>query len=176
MSLFGLLKLNAKPLEHDIEDSFDGNLCRCTGYRPILEAARSFTSKLCDSASFVDYTQFKAYDPNSDIPFPSSLVSQPIETFCIFDKKTIWFQPICLSDLLKIKQSFPDAKLVNGSTEILIEMKLKRMYYSVFVNVCHVDELKVFELKENVLEIGANTTLTEMIVYFKDAKHSFVDN
>ncbi|EMC95084.1 hypothetical protein BAUCODRAFT_577650 [Baudoinia panamericana UAMH 10762] len=42
MSLYALLRNNENPSEHEIEEAFDGNLCRCTGYRPILDAAQSF--------------------------------------------------------------------------------------------------------------------------------------
>lgn len=44
-SLYALLRNNANPPEHEIEEAFDGNLCRCTGYRPILDAAHSFSTK-----------------------------------------------------------------------------------------------------------------------------------
>ncbi|KAJ2827123.1 hypothetical protein GGI24_002728, partial [Coemansia furcata] len=42
MSLYTLLRNNPNPTEHEIEECFDGNLCRCTGYRPILDAAKTF--------------------------------------------------------------------------------------------------------------------------------------
>lgn len=45
MSLYALLRNNPEPSEHDVEEAFDGNLCRCTGYRPILDAAQSFSVK-----------------------------------------------------------------------------------------------------------------------------------
>ncbi|KAF9126007.1 hypothetical protein BGW39_006999 [Mortierella sp. 14UC] len=44
MSLYALLRNNSTPSEHEVEESFDGNLCRCTGYRPILDAAKSFAA------------------------------------------------------------------------------------------------------------------------------------
>lgn len=44
-SLYALLRNNADPHEHEIEEAFDGNLCRCTGYRPILDAAQTFSTK-----------------------------------------------------------------------------------------------------------------------------------
>jgi xanthine dehydrogenase/oxidase len=42
MSLYALLRNDSSPSEHDVEEAFDGNLCRCTGYRPILDAAQTF--------------------------------------------------------------------------------------------------------------------------------------
>jgi xanthine dehydrogenase small subunit len=41
MSLFALYKSNASPSRRDIDDALAGNLCRCTGYRPIIAAAKS---------------------------------------------------------------------------------------------------------------------------------------
>ncbi|KAI9804747.1 MAG: hypothetical protein M1825_001115 [Sarcosagium campestre] len=45
MSLYALLRNDPDPSELDVEEAFDGNLCRCTGYRPILDAAQSFSSQ-----------------------------------------------------------------------------------------------------------------------------------
>ncbi|KAK5684428.1 hypothetical protein LTS10_004296 [Elasticomyces elasticus] len=44
MSLYALLRNNEDPSELEVEEAFDGNLCRCTGYRPILDAAQTFSS------------------------------------------------------------------------------------------------------------------------------------
>ena len=44
-SLYALLRNDADPSETAVEEAFDGNLCRCTGYRPILDAAQSFSAK-----------------------------------------------------------------------------------------------------------------------------------
>lgn len=42
--MYALLRNNPNPTKHHIEEAFDGNLCRCTGYRPILDAAQTFGS------------------------------------------------------------------------------------------------------------------------------------
>ncbi|KAI9820709.1 MAG: hypothetical protein M1827_005078 [Pycnora praestabilis] len=45
MSLYALLRNDPNPSEIEVEEAFDGNLCRCTGYRPILDAAQSFSAE-----------------------------------------------------------------------------------------------------------------------------------
>ncbi|KAJ9374596.1 hypothetical protein DTO282E5_679 [Paecilomyces variotii] len=51
MSLYAVIRNNPEPSEHVVEEAFDGNLCRCTGYRPILDAAQSFSvTKGCGKA------------------------------------------------------------------------------------------------------------------------------
>ena len=52
MSLYALLRNNQSPTRLDIEEAFDGNLCRCTGYRPILDAAQTFsTGETCGKST-----------------------------------------------------------------------------------------------------------------------------
>ncbi|XP_008556718.1 xanthine dehydrogenase [Microplitis demolitor] len=45
MSMYALLRTMPKPSMHDLEVAFQGNLCRCTGYRPIIEGFRTFTEE-----------------------------------------------------------------------------------------------------------------------------------
>jgi xanthine dehydrogenase/oxidase len=42
MSLYALVRNNPAPSEEEVEEAFDGNLCRCTGYRSILDVAQTF--------------------------------------------------------------------------------------------------------------------------------------
>lgn len=42
MSMYALLRNKTKIEEKDIETAFQGNLCRCTGYRPIIEGFKTF--------------------------------------------------------------------------------------------------------------------------------------
>ncbi|PNS20987.1 Xanthine dehydrogenase [Sphaceloma murrayae] len=52
MSMYALLRNDTAPSEEHIEEAFDGNLCRCTGYRPILDAAQTFgAQKACGKAT-----------------------------------------------------------------------------------------------------------------------------
>lgn len=46
MSAKALLDKNAKPSEQEVLDALEGNICRCTGYQPILQSVRSVISNL----------------------------------------------------------------------------------------------------------------------------------
>ena len=41
---FSLLEDTPSPTQQEVEDNFDGNICRCTGYRTILDAMKTFAS------------------------------------------------------------------------------------------------------------------------------------
>jgi xanthine dehydrogenase/oxidase len=48
MSMYSLLEENSQPTSQEIEDRFDGNLCRCTGYRQILDAMQTVSSEILE--------------------------------------------------------------------------------------------------------------------------------
>ncbi|XP_021947177.1 xanthine dehydrogenase/oxidase [Folsomia candida] len=45
MSMYTLMRNNSLPSMHEVEVAFQGNLCRCTGYRPILEGYKTLTKE-----------------------------------------------------------------------------------------------------------------------------------
>ncbi|KAM9820644.1 xanthine dehydrogenase/oxidase [Neosynchiropus ocellatus] len=105
MSMYALLRNKPTPTMADIEEAFQGNLCRCTGYRPILEGFKTFTvqggccggsgrSNGCcmtngDSAEkeveedsiqvgppqLFDPAAFAPFDPTQEVIFPPELMS-----------------------------------------------------------------------------------------------------
>ncbi|XP_066268460.1 uncharacterized protein [Branchiostoma lanceolatum] len=44
VNMYGLLSANPQPSRQEVENHFDGHICRCTGYRPILDAMKSFAA------------------------------------------------------------------------------------------------------------------------------------
>jgi xanthine dehydrogenase small subunit len=53
MSLFALYKNNADPTRREIDDALAGNLCRCTGYSPIVDAARAMYTEASDADNWL---------------------------------------------------------------------------------------------------------------------------
>ncbi|XP_071487010.1 xanthine dehydrogenase-like [Diadema antillarum] len=47
MSMYALLRNNPRPTMEEVQAALEGNLCRCTGYRPILQGYKTFTEDFC---------------------------------------------------------------------------------------------------------------------------------
>ncbi|KAI0235297.1 Xanthine dehydrogenase/oxidase [Lamellibrachia satsuma] len=183
MSMYTLLRNNPCPSTADLEHTFEGNLCRCTGYRPILDAFHSFTKEFqcpmgeqcCknrkgseDTISEIppqEGSEFVPYDPSQEPIFPSELqLNDGLDkTRLVFSSDRVaWYRPTLLGDLLTLKSTYPDAKLVNGNTEVGLEIKLKNQHYPVFIAATGVPELLSVEVTATGVRLGASTTLTTL--------------
>lgn len=195
MSLYALLRNNESPSEHEVEEAFDGNLCRCTGYRPILDAAQSFNVKTgCGKAtanggsgccmekstnrraccktdglnvgsqSIKRFTPpgFIEYKPDTELIFPPYLRKHEFKPLAFGNKRKTWYRPVTLQQLLEIKNAYPSAKIIGGSTETQIEIKFKAQHYSASVFVGDIPELRQYCFHDDHLEIGGNVVLTDL--------------
>ena len=125
----------------DIEDLFDGNICRCTGYRPILDAFKSFAddantdikdrlSKLSETAQKTCPISKRAcvghgHCGNAEVANEACAVKAKLghhKNGIIGSQKTSegnWLFPQSLNELIDIFKTFPDDKkyrLVAGNT------------------------------------------------------------
>lgn len=192
MSLYALLRNKPNPSKDDVEEAFDGNLCRCTGYRPILDAAQTFSSGMsCGNAKAnggsgccmenggddggcrnkTDNDQpikrftppgFIEYNPDTELIFPPALKKNELKPLGFGNKRKMWFRPTTLDQLVELRKAFPDSKIIGGSTETQIEVKFKAMKYPVSIYVGDIAELRQYKFEENHLEVGGNITLTDL--------------
>ncbi|XP_017779111.1 PREDICTED: xanthine dehydrogenase-like [Nicrophorus vespilloides] len=186
MSMYTLLRNMPKPSMEDLEVTFQGNLCRCTGYRPIIEAYKTFTedwekmraSKLTNGngcgmgkdccmlkdrkVELYSESEFVPYHESQEPIFPPELKLKDQwdkQSLHFKSKEISWFRPTNLMDLLKLKSKFPKAKIVVGNTEIGIETKFKHLTYPVLIQPSQITELEVLDITDEGLKVGAAVTL-----------------
>ncbi|KAI0238391.1 Xanthine dehydrogenase, partial [Lamellibrachia satsuma] len=184
MSMYTLLRNNPCPSIADVENAFEGNLCRCTGYRPILDAFRSFTkefqcpvgeeccqnkkaqeSTISEEPPIEKGTEFLPYDPSQEPIFPSELqLNDGLDkTRLIFSSDRVtWYRPTSLDDLLILKSTYPEAELVIGNTKAGVGWKSKSRHYPVVIAVTKIPELLLVERTAEGVWLGASNTLTTL--------------
>ena len=105
---------------------------------------------------------FIKYNPATELIFPPALTKHELRPLAFGNKRKRWYRPVTLGQLLEIKNVYPSAKIIGGSTETQIEVKFKAMHYSVSVFVGDIVELRQYKFQASHVEIGGNVILTDL--------------
>ncbi|XP_045768290.1 xanthine dehydrogenase [Maniola jurtina] len=201
MSMYTLLRSCQKVKYSDMEVAFQGNLCRCTGYRAIIEGYKTFiedweTTRVTNGSSngstngacgmgkdccknrtdnsetefIFDKSSFLPYDASQEPIFPPELKLSSIydEQYLVYrGEKTVWYRPTTLQSILKLKNQYPEAKIVVGNTEVGVEVKFKHCIYPVIIMPNFVPEINSVIETDSGLVVGAAVTLTELENVFR---------
>ncbi|MQA53266.1 xanthine dehydrogenase small subunit [Pseudomonas piscis] len=151
MSLFALQKNSSQPDSHKAHEALAGNLCRCTGYRPILAAAEQACADergdQFDARQAETIARLKAIAPQDTAELNSG------------DKRCL--VPLTVADLADLYDAYPQARLLAGGTDLALEVTQFHRTLPVMIYVGNIAELKRIEHFEDRLEIGAATALTD---------------
>jgi xanthine dehydrogenase small subunit len=131
--------------QFDLE-ALSGNLCRCTGYRPIRDAANSL--------GIPDSSDSMALRSNQPTPQPSAIKLEARDgTFVRHEN---------LAQTLETLREHPNAKLLAGGTDWGVEVNLRHSRSALTVAIDHLPELKEIHWKDDHVEIGAGLSLSEL--------------
>ncbi|XP_033625802.1 xanthine dehydrogenase/oxidase-like [Asterias rubens] len=186
MSMYALLRNSPEPTIEEIESAFEGNLCRCTGYRPILQGYKTFTKDGCCggnkanccmnnlpngleegvSTQLFDPSEFAPYDASQEPIFPPELLVAAGKAKLTIQKfvgdRVIWLRPATLQQLLELKANHKQAKMVVGNTEVGVEVKYKHQEHPIIIDASHVPDLTVIEPTPSGVKVGASVSLTSL--------------
>ncbi|KJY45108.1 dehydrogenase [Streptomyces sp. NRRL S-444] len=126
--------------------ALSGNLCRCTGYRPIRDAA------------------FAVGAPTEDDPLAQrreQAPPEPVSTAYTRDDSA-FLRPSTLADALQLLRERTDAVVVAGSTDWGVEVNIRSRRANCVVAVDRLPELREMRVESDHIEIGAAQTLTEI--------------
>ena len=151
MSLFALHRQRdgAAVSRGDALHALSGNLCRCTGYRPILDAAQTMHHW-------------------PDVPLDESGLLQKLKLLAQDGRATaadsasnFYATPTTLAELLRLRAAHPQALIAAGTTDVGLWVTKQHRRFGQIIDVTRVTELRRIERGAQSLSIGAAASLTE---------------
>jgi xanthine dehydrogenase small subunit len=152
MSLWGLyLKQEGKdtpPARKEIDDTLSGNLCRCTGYRPIVQAAERMLE-----------LPKVAFDRAALAGALRTIQRKDALSYSV-DGQT-FHTPQTLAQLIALRAENPKAIILSGSTDVGLWVTKQMRDLGDIIYVNQVAELRQIGERDGKLEIGAAVTLND---------------
>ena len=130
---------------HEIYDALSGNLCRCTGYKPIIDAAKAMKS-------YPGKVKAEIWSPASTSP---SIKGESINS-----DGHAW-SVRTENELKAILKNHPDARIVAGGTDLALEVTQMNRRIEKLVAINQIDSLRAISEDANYITIGGAATLSD---------------
>ncbi|XP_073407554.1 aldehyde oxidase-like isoform X2 [Dendrobates tinctorius] len=181
MSIYSLLRNHPEPTMEQIYEALGGNLCRCTGYRAILDGCKTLCKEpnCCKleqngqpdhnqrdnmTTLFVNNEDLVPVDPTQELIFPPELAlmiqNKSPQSLVFQGEKVKWITVFNLEELLDLKVMYPEAPLMVGNTSLGLEIKSKGVFYPVIISIGKIPDLNIVKYTKDGLSIGAACTLS----------------
>lgn len=143
--------------EKKAKNYLTGNLCRCTGYSPIIEAAVNID---------LEKTEFlkDRFNNPAWLAEIKKIKTTPVEMN--FGQKNI-FLPVTIAQALKAKSDNTELRLIAGATDLGVVVNKGRQEIPSAMALYHIEELRKITHDQDEIEVGATVTLSEFENYIE---------
>lgn len=177
MSLTSMVQTNTKPTRAEVNDALSGNLCRCTGYIPIVDA----TLKACEAPAGelkvddkADLALLKdiARPAHPTISLDGDIIVQPVVRT---RKGSEFVSPATLEEVAAYLTEFPDTTLLAGSTEVGLQVNKQFARPKHICYLGNVKELQAITETDQAWTLGAAVSLARIEVLIAQAYPDFAE-
>lgn len=156
MSLLALYKTSNSPSKDEIQDALTGNLCRCTGYRPIVEAA---------AAACVHEERDHFSEEEKNVIQKLKSISKDQNSIRLLSGNQIYVRPQQLEEALRFLSENPDALIVQGATDIALRVTKKHEVLGKILDLSALSALKEIKTADREFSFGAGMNLEDIRKY-----------
>jgi len=171
MSLFALYKTDPSPDRTAVNDALAGNLCRCTGYRPIVDAARTmYALGRAIPASERGWIEAPAGSKSAAARAAEAGLARQLAALrrrkgvALAHADGTFYAPRTSAELAALRGRLPDARLLAGGTDVGLWVTKQHRRLGDVVYVGNVSDLAAIEESSDAIAIGAAVTLTDAAV------------
>lgn len=148
MSLYALYETTPDPSRQQIDDALAGNLCRCTGYRPIIAAA----------------TEMYALQRPAVADRTSSLQAiQRQELLAIEHNGRRFFAPRSMDEFAELYGRYPDATVLAGGTDVGLWVTKQHRELSTVLYTGQLRDMQECSVSDTHIELGAAASLSDVM-------------
>ena len=163
MSLYAMTGTTSSPDMQAITDDLAGNLCRCTGYGPLIEAAMS-AAKQNRPAWDIERQQRETKLLHESSSGGSVTVSA---------HGRVSYVPTSADELARIYDAHPDAVLIAGATDVGLWVTKQHRHLPTTIHLGQIADLRFVRTEGDKLLIGAAATYSDIYSAIADAYSDF---
>jgi xanthine dehydrogenase small subunit len=138
--------------ERVMRDTLTGNLCRCTGYEPIIKAGCSVNAEAV--------TQLPQLYPSQDMQ--TEFAKHQTEPLLLEWENRTFFRPVSVEQAVQFKQKNTDAVWLSGGTDIGVICNKRNFEPASLISVSQIAGLDGIVQQDNQLVVGARATLSQL--------------
>lgn len=151
MSMFALLANNEIPTYEDMINALNGNICRCTGYEGIRDAAKKVLKYLNENPKY-DIVPKKIRDIENNLKKLNTSITEGD-----------YLLPLNLNELKTNLNNNKDAMIICGCSDVSANLHLNKESLNKAIDVSRVEEMCSIDLDNRGLFIGGATSLSDII-------------